>query len=122
MSNRIKITKHKDPDKVVEKKNEQKETKHAGKFLKEYKDKGLLKKDPFQAVDQDGVGRLVALASEEGRKANPKLNIGVCGEHGGEPSSIEFFHNAGVDYVSCSPFRVPVAIISAAQAQLKNKR
>jgi pyruvate,orthophosphate dikinase len=94
----------------------------AGKFLKEYKTKGLLEKDPFQAVDQDGVGRLVALASEEGRKANPKLNIGVCGEHGGEPSSIEFFHNAGVDYVSCSPFRVPVAIISAAQAQLKNKR
>jgi len=94
----------------------------AGKFLKEYKEKELMKKDPFQAVDQDGVGRLVALASAEGREANPNLNIGVCGEHGGEPSSIEFFHNAGVDYVSCSPFRVPVAIIAAAQAQLKNKR
>jgi len=94
----------------------------AGKFLKDYKAKDILDSDPFAAVDQKGVGKLVQISTAAAQKANPSIVVGVCGEHGGEPTSIEFFHNAGLDYVSCSPFRIPVAIISAAQAQLKNKR
>ena len=94
----------------------------AGKFLKDYKAKDILDSDPFAAVDQKGVGRLVKISTTEAQKSNPNIVVGVCGEHGGEPTSIEFFHNAGLNYVSCSPFRIPVAIISAAQAQLRNKR
>ena len=94
----------------------------AGKFLKDYKAKNILDSDPFAAVDQKGVGKLVQMSTKAAQEVNPSIVVGVCGEHGGEPTSIEFFHNAGLNYVSCSPFRIPVAIISAAQAQLKNKR
>ncbi|MCF7926292.1 MAG: pyruvate, phosphate dikinase [Candidatus Izimaplasma sp.] len=93
----------------------------AGKFLKEYADKKILKADPFAAVDQEGVGRLVDLATTNAKKVNKDITVGVCGEHGGEPTSIDFFHRAGLDYVSCSPFRIPVAIVSAAQAKLRNQ-
>lgn len=89
-----------------------------GKFLLQYLEKGVLSENPFQTLDTTGVGRLVALAVEEGRKANPNLEIGVCGEHGGDPESIRFFHEIGLDYVSCSPFRVPVARLAAAQASI----
>ena len=93
----------------------------AGKFLKEYSDKKILPRDPFQAVDQDGVGQLVALSTTNAKKVNNDIVVGVCGEHGGEPTSIDFFHRSGLDYVSCSPFRIPVAIIAAAQAKIRNK-
>ena len=92
----------------------------AGKFLPMYKDEGFIKHDPFVVLDQDGVGQLVQMGTEKGRSTQPKLKIGICGEHGGEPLSIEFCHKIGLDYVSCSPFRVPVARIAAAQAALKN--
>ncbi len=91
----------------------------AGKFLKEYQQKEILEHDPFESIDQTGVGKLVELAVELGRKEKPDLKIGVCGEHGGDPASIHFFHNAGLDYVSCSPYRVPIARLSAAQAAIK---
>jgi pyruvate,orthophosphate dikinase len=90
----------------------------AGKFLPQYVEKRLLPADPFQTVDVHGVGRLVRLCVEEGRARAPKLKIGVCGEHGGDPASVGFFHGVGVDYVSCSPFRVPVARLAAAHAVL----
>ena len=93
----------------------------AGKFLKEFVDKGIYDKDPFQVLDQKGIGRLVELAVEGGRKAKPDIKLGICGEHGGEPSSVEFCHRIGLDYVSCSPFRVPIAKLAAAQAVLKEK-
>ncbi len=91
----------------------------AGKFLPIYVEKGLLKDDPFQVLDQEGVGQLVQMATERGRKTKPNLKIGICGEHGGEPSSVEFCHRVGMDYVSCSPFRVPIARLAAAQAAAK---
>ncbi len=91
----------------------------AGTFLPEYVDKGILPKDPFQALDQEGVGQLVEMAIKKGKKTRPDLHIGICGEHGGEPSSVDFCHFVGMDYVSCSPFRVPIARISAAQAAVK---
>lgn len=91
----------------------------AGKFLPEYLSKGLLKTDPFQVLDQEGVGQLVKMGIEKGRSTNPKLKIGICGEHGGEPSSVEFCVRAGMNYVSCSPFRVPIARLAAAQAALR---
>ncbi len=94
----------------------------AGKFLKDYNAKNILDSDPFAAVDQTGVGQLVKIATKDVQKVNKDIIVGVCGEHGGEPTSIEFFHNSGLNYVSCSPFRIPVAIVAAAQAQLKNKR
>ncbi len=94
----------------------------AGKFLKDYKAKNILDSDPFAAVDQKGVGKLVQMSTNSAKAANKDIVVGVCGEHGGEPTSIEFFHNAGLNYVSCSPFRIPVAIIAAAQSQLKNKK
>ena len=94
----------------------------AGKFLKDYSAKNILDSDPFAAVDQNGVGQLVNMATKSVQKVNKDIVVGVCGEHGGEPTSIEFFHNTGLNYVSCSPYRIPVAIISAAQAQLKNRR
>ncbi|MCJ7626948.1 MAG: PEP-utilizing enzyme, partial [Longimicrobiales bacterium] len=88
-------------------------------FLPDYLAKGVLKKDPFFSLDQTGVGRLVSLATKEGREANPNLKVGICGEHGGEAESIEFFHEVELDYVSCSSFRVPVARLAAAQAALR---
>jgi pyruvate,orthophosphate dikinase len=92
----------------------------AGKFLPIYIQKGLLKHDPFQVLDQEGVGQLVKMGTDRGRAANSKLKVGICGEHGGEPSSVEFCNSVGMDYVSCSPFRVPIARLAAAQANLKS--
>ncbi len=89
------------------------------KFLPVYIEKGILKHDPFQVLDQDGVGQLVREAVFKGRGVKPKLKCGICGEHGGEPSSVEFCHYAGLNYVSCSPFRVPIARLAAAHAALK---
>ncbi|MCX5801515.1 MAG: pyruvate, phosphate dikinase [Candidatus Eisenbacteria bacterium] len=91
----------------------------AGKFLPQYIEQGILEKDPFVTIDQDGVGQLMRQSVEKGRKARPNLKIGICGEHGGEPSSVNFCHKLGLDYVSCSPFRVPIARLAAAQAQLR---
>jgi len=93
----------------------------AGKFLGVYLDKGILPNDPFQILDQEGVGQLMRVAVKRGRDARKNLKIGICGEHGGEPSSVEFCHTLGFDYVSCSPFRVPIARLSAAQAVIKEK-
>ena len=81
-----------------------------------YLDKGVFTVSPFESIDADGVGRLVAIAAEEGRRTKPNLKLGVCGEHGGDPESIGFFHKVGLDYVSCSPFRVPVARLEAGRA------
>lgn len=92
-----------------------------GKFLFSYLEKGILKENPFQVLDREGVGKLVKMAVDQGRSTNPTLKVGICGEHGGEPSSIEFCHLVGLNYVSCSPFRVPIARLSAAQASLKEK-
>jgi pyruvate,orthophosphate dikinase len=94
----------------------------AGRFLPTYVDKKILKDDVFQSIDQEGVGQLVALAVERGRKTNPQLKMGVCGEHGGDPASVVFFHNVGLNYVSCSPYRVPIARLAAAQANLTSPR
>ena len=80
---------------------------------------GILKDDPFQSIDTDGVGLLIEMAIKKGRKANDKLKIGICGEHGGDPASVEFCHKNGFDYVSCSPFRVPIARVAAAQAAIR---
>lgn len=91
----------------------------AGRFLPVYLEKGLLKHDPFQVLDQEGVGQLVRLGVERGRQGRPGLKVGICGEHGGEPSSVEFCHTVGMDYVSCSPFRVPIARLAAAQAVVR---
>ena len=93
----------------------------AGKFLPVYLDKGILKSDPFQILDQEGVGQLVRMGTERGRITRPHLKVGICGEHGGEPSSVEFCHSVGMNYVSCSPFRVPIARLAAAQAVIKEK-
>ncbi len=93
----------------------------AASFLPAYIEKGILPEDPFASLDQAGVGELVTLATERGRQTNPKLKVGICGEHGGDPRSVEFFHRAGLDYVSCSPFRVPVARLAAARAALAGK-
>ncbi|WP_291560490.1 MULTISPECIES: pyruvate, phosphate dikinase [unclassified Clostridium] len=94
----------------------------AGNFLKHYYDKKIYEFDPFQKLDQTGVGKLVKMATELGRKTRNDLKVGICGEHGGDPSSVEFCHDIGLNYVSCSPFRVPVARLAAAQAQIKNPR
>ncbi len=94
----------------------------AGKFLKEYVAKGIFEKDPFQVLDREGVGRLVEMGIRKGRSARKNLKVGICGEHGGEPSSVEFCHGVGMDYVSCSPFRVPIARLAAAQAVIREKR
>jgi pyruvate,orthophosphate dikinase len=93
----------------------------AGSFLPEYVDKKILPKDPFESIDQEGVGQLVRVGTEKGRSKNAKLKVGVCGEHGGDPDSIRFFHSVGLNYVSCSPYRVPVARLAAAQAELEFK-
>ena len=92
----------------------------AGKFLTDYYDKKIYENDPFAKLDQKGVGKLVKMASTLGREANPNIHLGICGEHGGDPSSVEFCHNVGLDYVSCSPYRVPIARLSAAQAAINN--
>jgi pyruvate,orthophosphate dikinase len=92
----------------------------AGKFLPEYLKKGMYEHDPFRSIDQKGVGLLVAMAVEKGRAVRPDIEVGVCGEHGGDPESVAFFHRTGLDYVSCSPFRVPIARLAAAQAALED--
>ena len=93
----------------------------AGKFLGAYYDKKIYENDPFAKLDQVGVGKLVKMAAELGRQARPDIHLGICGEHGGDPSSVEFCHKVGLDYVSCSPFRVPIARLAAAQANIRNK-
>ncbi|KAF0197121.1 MAG: pyruvate orthophosphate dikinase [Bacteroidetes bacterium] len=93
----------------------------AGKFLPVYLEKGILKHDPFQVLDREGVGQLVKMGIERGRMTRPNLKVGICGEHGGEPSSVEFCHTVGMNYVSCSPYRVPIARLAAAQAVIKEE-
>jgi pyruvate,orthophosphate dikinase len=93
----------------------------AGKFLAEYESRNILEADPFQTLDQNGVGQLVELGIKRGRETKPNLKIGICGEHGGDPASVEFCHRVGMNYVSCSPYRVPIARLAAAQAVLKEK-
>jgi pyruvate,orthophosphate dikinase len=88
----------------------------SGRFLGAYLEKGIFEKDPFVSLDQDGVGDLIRIAAERGRAARPNVKLGICGEHGGDPASIEFCEKVGLDYVSCSPFRVPIARLAAAQA------
>ncbi len=94
----------------------------AGNFLKHYYDKSIYESDPFARLDQIGVGKLVKMAADLGKSARPDIKLGICGEHGGDPSSVEFCHEVGLNYVSCSPFRVPVARLAAAQAQVKQPR
>lgn len=94
----------------------------AAKFLSDYYERKIYEQDPFAKLDQKGVGQLVKIAAEKGRATRPNIKLGICGEHGGDPSSVEFCHNVGLNYVSCSPFRVPVARLAAAQAQVKNPR
>ena len=93
----------------------------AGKFLPEYVTRKILPSDPFATLDGEGVGGLVEWAIERGREARPGLKVGICGEHGGDPASVEFCHRAGLDYVSCSPYRVPIARLAAAQAALRGR-
>jgi pyruvate,orthophosphate dikinase len=92
----------------------------AGKFIKDYEAKGIFEKDPFQSIDEDGVGQLIKIAVEKGKKTRPDISLGICGEHGGDPLSIDFCHRAGLKYVSCSPYRVPIARLAAAHSALKN--
>ena len=89
---------------------------------KNYYERKIYEQDPFAKLDQKGVGQLVKIAVEKGKLTRPNIKLGICGEHGGDPSSVEFCHNIGLNYVSCSPFRVPVARLAAAQAQVKNPR
>ncbi|HLK42615.1 MAG TPA: putative PEP-binding protein, partial [Thermoleophilia bacterium] len=91
-------------------------------FFSAYLDKGIFGVSPFETLDRDGVGRLVQIATEEGKAARPGLKLGVCGEHGGDPESVHFFHSVGLDYVSCSPFRVPVARLEAGRAAVLSPR
>jgi pyruvate,orthophosphate dikinase len=93
-----------------------------GGFLPDYLDKGILPEDPFQSLDKEGVGFLVATGVRKGRATRPKLKVGICGEHGGDPKSVHFCHDVGLDYVSCSPYRVPIARLSAAQAAIAESR
>ncbi|MCB9210133.1 MAG: pyruvate, phosphate dikinase [Ignavibacteriales bacterium] len=94
----------------------------SGKFLPMYVEKEILPRDPFESIDQNGVGQLVEIGTQKGRKVNPKLKVGICGEHGGEPESVEFCHRTGLNYVSCSPFRVPIARLAAARAALRGTK
>jgi pyruvate,orthophosphate dikinase len=94
----------------------------AGKFLPHYLKKGMYERDPFQSIDQKGVGMLVQMAVQKGKAVRKEIEVGVCGEHGGDPASVEFFHRTGLDYVSCSPFRVPIARLAAAQAALRETK
>jgi len=93
----------------------------SGKFLKKYVEQGIFEKDPFQSIDTEGVGGFMKMAIEKARSAKPKLEIGICGEHGGDPASIEFCHKIGLNDVSCSPYRVPIARLAAAQAAIREK-
>ena len=93
----------------------------AGKFLSSYYESKIYESDPFARLDQNGVGQLVKMAAEKGRSVRKDLKLGICGEHGGDPSSVEFCHQVGLNYVSCSPFRVPIARLAAAQAALKDR-
>jgi len=90
----------------------------SGSFLPDYVNAEIIKKNPFATIDQNGVGQLMQIAAEKGRKTRPGIKLGICGEHGGDPDSVKFCHNLGLTYVSCSPFRVPVARLAAAQAAL----
>ena len=92
-----------------------------GGFLPDYIKKGILSDDPFQTIDQQGIGQLIEIGIQRGRKTRKDLKVGICGEHGGEPKSVEFCHKVGMNYVSCSPFRIPIARLAAAQAVLKEK-
>ncbi len=94
----------------------------AGKFLDSYYKNKIYESDPFAKLDQVGVGQLVKMAVEKGKATRPNIKLGICGEHGGDPSSVEFCHRVGLNYVSCSPFRVPIARLAAAQAALKDKQ
>ena len=94
----------------------------AGSFLGAYVERGIFEKDPFQSLDQEGVGYLIQLGVQKGRKVRPDLKVGICGEHGGDPASVEFCHRVGMNYVSCSPYRVPIARLAAAQAVLREKK
>ncbi|MBQ7007278.1 MAG: pyruvate, phosphate dikinase, partial [Oscillospiraceae bacterium] len=94
----------------------------AGKFLDYYYEKKIFESDPFAKLDQEGVGRLVKMAAELGKQTRPDIKLGICGEHGGDPSTVEFCHNVGLNYVSCSPFRVPIARLAAAQAAIKEMK
>jgi pyruvate,orthophosphate dikinase len=93
----------------------------AGKFLKEYINKRIFEKDPFEVLDQEGVGELIIMGIKKGRATRKQLKVGICGEHGGEPNTIEFCHRVGMNYVSCSPYRVPIARLAAAQAVIREK-
>ena len=92
----------------------------SGSFLTDYIKKGIYKRDPFQALDQEGVGQLVKIAVDKGKSVRENIKLGICGEHGGEPSSVEFCHKIGLTYVSCSPYRVSIARLAAAHAAIKN--
>jgi pyruvate,orthophosphate dikinase len=94
----------------------------SGKFIPAYKEQGILEVDPFASIDQEGVGQLIQMSVEKGRKTRPDLKVGICGEQGGDPSSVEFCHKVGLTYVSCSPFRVPIARLAAAHAAIKAKK
>ena len=94
----------------------------SGKFLKAYEEDGIIEKDPFMTIDVKGVGQLVKIAVEKGKSTNPDLKLGICGEHGGDPDSIDFFHTVGLNYVSCSPYRVPIARLAAAQAAIRHEQ
>jgi pyruvate,orthophosphate dikinase len=94
----------------------------AGRFLPFYVEQGILKEDPFISIDIDGVGAMMRMAVEKGRKVRKGLKMGICGEHGGEAKSVEFCHRIGLDYVSCSPYRVPIARFAAAQAAIREKK
>ena len=93
----------------------------AGAFLGSYYDKKIYESDPFAKLDQEGVGKLVDMAAKLGRQTRPDIHLGICGEHGGDPATIDFCHRVGLTYVSCSPFRVPIARLAAAQAAIRNK-
>jgi pyruvate,orthophosphate dikinase len=94
----------------------------AASFLQTYERKNIFAGDPFVSIDQDGVGELVRIGAERGRSVRPELKLGICGEHGGDPASVRFCHDVGLDYVSCSPFRVPIARLAAAQAAIAERR
>ena len=94
----------------------------AGSFLPKYVDAGLIDADPFVSIDEDGVGQLMRLAVERGRSTRPDLKLGICGEHGGDPASVRFFAEIGLDYVSCSPYRIPLARLAAAQAAVSRRK
>jgi pyruvate,orthophosphate dikinase len=93
----------------------------AGKFMGDYMKKGVFERDPFESIDQEGVGKLVHMAVTLGKETNPTIKLGICGEHGGDPKSIAFCHKEGLNYVSCSPYRVPIARLAAAHAALNNR-